>query len=143
MDAAATGSPDGAAAIYLGGADAWLYQPGCTTPPAFVEGQTYKLSFLASKGPGPATTLQADLITGSGNHSTFATLVPDTWQEYSIVFTATAADVGHSFQPGFLGVGGTIMGVDSVRWSAVPEPSALVLCVVGLFGLLAYAWRKR
>ena len=27
--------------------------------------------------------------------------------------------------------------------SAVPEPSALVLVVTGLLGLLAYAWRRR
>ena len=29
------------------------------------------------------------------------------------------------------------------RWSVVPEPGSLVLLTAGLFGLLAYAWRKR
>jgi hypothetical protein len=35
--------------------------------------------------------------------------------------------------------------VNSVAYQAyaVPEPAALVLCVSGLLGLLAYAWRKR
>jgi hypothetical protein len=141
-DTAATGSPDGPAAIFLGGADAWLYQPGDTTPPAFVEGQTYELSFLAAQGNGGSATMEVDLITGSGTHSVSITPT-GTWQQYGVVFTATAADVGHSFQPGFLGVGGSVMGVDSVRLDAIPEPSTLVLLGAGLAGLLAYAWRKR
>ena len=32
-------------------------------------------------------------------------------------------------------------GVASI--DAIPEPSAIVLLAMGLFGLLAYAWRKR
>jgi hypothetical protein len=33
--------------------------------------------------------------------------------------------------------------VDNVRLTATPEPGTLVLMATGLFGLLAYAWRKR
>ena len=32
---------------------------------------------------------------------------------------------------------------DSMSFTIVPEPSSLVLMALGLFGLLAYAWRKR
>ena len=39
--------------------------------------------------------------------------------------------------------GGSTFGIDNVRFSAVPEPSTFVLLGTGLFGLLAYAWRKR
>lgn len=143
FDYPASGSPEGGAAVFLGAGDTWLYQPGCTTPPAFVAGQAYELSFLASgSGASVGTILHADITTGSGIHSAYVTLA-DHYQQYSLAFTATAADVGQPFQPAFLGVGGLIMGVDSVRLSAVPEPSTLMLITTGLFGLLAYAWRKR
>jgi len=32
---------------------------------------------------------------------------------------------------------------DSMSFTVVPEPSAVAMVVTGLFGLLAYAWRKR
>ena len=32
---------------------------------------------------------------------------------------------------------------DNVRLTSVPEPSTLALLASGLFGLVAYAWRKR
>jgi MYXO-CTERM domain-containing protein len=144
FDAPASGSPEGGAAVFLGSGDTWLYQPGCTTPPAFVAGQNYELSFLASgSGTSVGTTLHADVTTGSGIHSAYVTLT-DHYQQYSLPFTATAADVGQPFQPAFLGVGGLIMGVDSVRLNAVaPEPSALVLAILGLSGLLAHSRRRR
>lgn len=139
----ASGSPEGGAAVFLGAGDTWLYQPNCTTPPAFVPGQAYELTFLASgSGASVGTTLHADITTGSGIHSVYVTLT-DHYQQYSLPFTATAADVGQPFQPAFLGVGGLIVGVDSVRLNTVPEPSTLVLLSAGLFGLLAYAWRKQ
>lgn len=33
--------------------------------------------------------------------------------------------------------------LDNVQVSSVPEPSALALTTMGMFGILAYAWRKR
>ena len=79
---------------------------------------------------------------------------PSDWQLCSATFTATRADVGKTYQPEFLaslgawtghsnGVGTCYFGIDSVSLSVVPEPSTLVLLAAGLFGLLAYAWRKR
>jgi len=48
---------------------------------------------------------------------------------------------------GFGGGGTTPYGdqffIDNVQLTATPEPGTLVLVVVGLVGLLAYAWRKR
>ena len=43
----------------------WLYQPGCTTPPAFVAGQTYEFSFLAALLGGNSATLTANIQPGS------------------------------------------------------------------------------
>ena len=39
--------------------------------------------------------------------------------------------------------GGVFSGMQVVGVTATPEPGTLTLLVVGLFGLLAYAWRKR
>jgi hypothetical protein len=36
-----------------------------------------------------------------------------------------------------------VFHLDMVAGPAVPEPSAILMCVMGMFGLLAYAWRKR
>jgi hypothetical protein len=40
-------------------------------------------------------------------------------------------------------LGSTYMWISAATLYAVPEPSTLVLLACGLFGLLAYAWRKR
>lgn len=141
FDAAATGSPDGAGAI-CNNTDCWLYQPGCTPPGGFVAGRTYELSFLACQGGAVGAIMQATITTGSGTYGESVTLT-DSYQKYSVVFTATADDVGQSFQPAFLGAAGTIMGLDSVRLDAVPEPSAIVMAFAAMIGLAAYAWRKQ
>jgi len=55
------------------------------------------------------------------------------------------------WSPGNADEGNYIGAIDEVRlsniartdFSAIPEPSAIVLLVTGVFGLLAYAWRKR
>jgi hypothetical protein len=125
--------------------NAWLYQPGVTTPPAFVEGQTYQLTFWAALLDGTNGSLRAGVSAPSGEYAPEFTALTSTWTEYSVSFTATAADVGQSFQPEFRGSAGATYGIDNVRFGAapVPEPSSCVLLAAGLFGLLAYAWRKR
>ena len=126
----------------------WLYQPGCTTPPAFVAGKTYEFSFLAALLGGNSATLHASIQPASGvaSGTSYGMDVTPTsvWQEYSLTFTAVAGDVGQPFTPAFLGAANVYFGIDSVRLSAVPEPSMLVLLLgAGLVSLLAYAWRKR
>jgi hypothetical protein len=135
------GSPDGPSAHMEG--NTWLYQPGVSTP-SLVEGETYQLSFLATAISGSDATLRAGVSCTSGEYTTYTALT-NTWQQYSMTFTAKAADVGTSFQPEFLCAAGSTFGIDSVSLSAVatPEPSAVVLCATGIIGLLAYAWRKR
>jgi hypothetical protein len=36
-----------------------------------------------------------------------------------------------------------VMGIVHLRYETVPEPGTIALLATGLFGLLAYAWRKR
>jgi hypothetical protein len=134
-------APDGPYA--QGNGNAWLYQPGDTTPPAFVEGRTYQMSFLAALLGGNSASFTAGITTGSGNEHNTPITPTSVWQQYCVVFTAVAADVDRSFQPQFLGVPNSTFGIDNVQLSAVPEPSTLVLSIAGLFGLLAYAWRRR
>lgn len=141
------GSPDGPSARLDNGN--WLYQPNVTAP-ALVAGQTYQLSFLATWVDGGSGTLTAGVSWGPKNtqgaytNEYTETFVPTkTWQQYSVLFNATAADVGQSFQPEFLGSNTTRFGIDSVSVHTVPEPSAVMLGVAGILGLLAYAWRKR
>ena len=135
-------SPDGKCAALYGAS--WLYRPGCTTGPAFVEGQQYQMSFLARNIAGPSVTLQAGITTGSGDEHNTQFSVSNTWQSYSVVFTTVANDVNASFQPQFLGATGTRFGIDNVSVSAmaVPEPTSMGLLGTSLLGLLAYAWRK-
>jgi hypothetical protein len=152
-------SPDGSSVKGTG--YAWLYQPGLTTP-AMVEGQTYQLSFLGKllvdDGNPDDAIVKAVVGVGSassGERFILPTLT-NTWQPYSVTFTALAADVGNTCTVAFCNsygrmtgipgaTAGSTMGIDNVHFivAPVPEPSTLVLLSAGLFGLLAYAWRKR
>lgn len=142
------GSPDGAS-VRLSGHN-WLYKPGST--PSLTTGQTYELSFLAALKVDDGNPLDAVLLFSSPTAEDSLFNVTSDWKRYSLTFTATAAG---PWQPSFLngyyaearsgggGNAGSTFGIDSVSITAVPEPSTLVLLGAGLFGLLAYAWRKR
>jgi hypothetical protein len=151
------GSPDGTS-VSIAGAG-WLVSPAVSS--ALVEGQTYKVSYLAALLAVNGATNPDDSIlvcNTDGSQSNVAhesQLVLNEWKPYSYQYTATAADIGHAVHVNFLnsmnywsGHSATsgapcTFGIDSVSFTAVPEPSTLVLASMGLFGLLAYAWRKR
>jgi hypothetical protein len=160
-------SPDGANLWLRQG---WLVGDSATPLVSLVEGQTYKFSFLAallwdttSGGTTVADiehrTLHADLQVKNGsyveiNQELTQANTPADWRECSVTFTATSADVGKTYAAEFLasygawtghtnGTGDCYFGIDSVRLSAVPEPTTSALLATGLLGLMAYAWRKR
>lgn len=149
------GSPDGPSASFTG--HNWFCRSTMLTTPSLVEGQTYRASFLAAlvhdDGIAADAILYAKAGVASGNYILTPTL-DSTWRRYSVDFVATAADVGHAYEVTFLSgygiemgyagaTGGSRFGVDSVSLTAVPEPSAVTLLGAAVFGLLAYAWRKR
>ncbi len=59
-------------------------------------------------------------------------------------FTSLGWSISAYDQITISGHGGYAGGIDSILLTAnVPEPSAVCLLVMGAFGMLAYAWRKR
>lgn len=84
-----------------------------------------------------------ELAADSGD---FGNVVPgvNSWTLRSYTYTASADDVGKSlyfrlYNPGPVQV--QVEGVSGMY--TIPEPSAMVLLATSLFGLVAYAWRKR
>ena len=59
--------------------------------------------------------------------------------------TITDSWCGGTCADGTACVGGDRVGFSDIqfRTSVVPEPTAIVMLITGIFGLLAYAWRKR
>jgi hypothetical protein len=71
----------------------------------------------------------------------------DTWTLRTYTYTATSAAVGSDIYLQLACAAGYTQQVKlddvSGTYTATPEPSAIVLIVTGLLGLLAYARRKR
>lgn len=70
--------------------------------------------------------------------------------DFAVTFTPTAEQVaqygGHKLMIALCGFSSGDAGriaFDNVRVNAVPEPGTLALLASGMFGLMAYAWRKR
>lgn len=149
-------SPDGPSAYV--NLITWLVN----TPTApLVAGQTYQVSFLARVlGAAGATNEADETIYTHVNSDANGVLAPytvhltNTWQRYSYQFTPTLPEAGGGYSVAFLnsaiyagfgtGAGGWAQfGLDSVSLTAVPEPATCVLAICGVFGLLAYAWRRQ
>jgi hypothetical protein len=126
----------------------------------WVAGDIYTLSFDYGSGNTDfGHTMEAKLIYGADNTALS--------QEFSVakstghfVFTAGAVSgvapsnvtgnigIAFVFTPSADAVGQfnaleAFVGNVTLSHTAVPEPGAIVLFATGLFGLLAYAWRKR
>ena len=106
----------------------------------YVEGQTYSASFWAYKDWGSAPTVWAYFTDGSGSGSEggatksstkTGTLIEDQWVEFTISYTATAADVGDHVGIGLSGTTGLYVD-DFSDITVIPEPATLGL--VALFG---------
>jgi hypothetical protein len=155
LDTATSTSPNGPSISY--GNNAWFsYNP--TT--ALEAGKTYEFSLYGKLLASTASSTEYDKTLYSKvalGATTYVELTPtfgDTWQKYSVQFTPTQNVSG--YEVALLnsivnndnhggGASPCTFGIDSVSLSAVqtPEPSTVALLGTGVFGLLAYAWRKR
>lgn len=123
------------------------------TGESFVEGVTYTLSLQATAATSNERIYlyiaDHDPVEGADLGTSLAMDyfdLPDTdfqWDEYSLSYTATAADAGKEMVFALYGRGASY--VDNVSFaSAAPEPSSLALGLVGLIGLaFAGRWRRR
>lgn len=94
------------------------------------------LTLVSSTGTGAT-------ISGSGTGTlTQMTGTPSAWTNYTFQFTASATTQATlNFTNHIMSGEGTFL--DNVVVTATPEPGTLVLLIVGMIGLLAYAWRRR
>jgi hypothetical protein len=139
-----TSSPDGSC---------WNFVPfgrieqGNVTP-VLVEGQTYRVSFLASS-PQQAFPA-ADLNVRMFDNTTFELLgglditsgLTTTWSSHSFEFTASSSVAGHLMYP-YIVTGGGVTGIDNIHVEAVPEPAAILICGCGLAAIVLSYNRKR
>ncbi len=138
-----TGSPDGSA---------WNFVPfGRIEQPntglTMVEGQTYRVTFLASS-PNvqfPAQYLYVRMF----DNTSFNLLggleltsgLPSAWTSYSFEFTADASNSGHTMYPYIITQNG-VTGFDNIHVSSVPEPSTLVFIGSTLSMITVAVWRR-
>lgn len=121
----------------------------------FVEGDTYTLGFDYANSQTGAYTMKAKIVYNNGNslltEGTYSVAGLQGWTHGTVSGVATSAStgpIGVVFQFTTPNVTDRYVAMlDSVTftrtYSVVPEPSAIALAASGLFGLLAYAWRRR
>jgi len=99
---------------------------------AFDDGETPVVNHLEFLGLGYGTPNQSLTITLNGNTYPSSGTTSGTVNNHAVKYFAFAGDICAA---DFL--------VDNVSFTAVPEPTSMVLLAGGLLGLLACAWRKR
>ena len=155
----ALGGPSGTSQLF--GQDATfsdsrvgLYQYDTGVP--WVAGDTYTLSFGYASGHSEhGHTLVAELVydTGANSLASQSFSVPKcgatvNWAEGSVSGLATSSMTGNigiafTFMTTTGGLEALMGHVTLTQTSPIPEPGTVVLLATGVFGLLAYAWRRR
>ncbi len=134
-------APDGTQAGLLKGAGGMEQIVG-----GFEAGKQYSISFYAAGraafGPNPfEVLLDGTALTFSG--STTITPTNNVYNLYSSTFTATGNTMTLAFLSSLTTADDLSSYVDNVQIAQIPEPGTMILFIAGMFGLLAYAWRKR
>ncbi len=125
---------------------------GTNTPVAVLPNTTYELSFYLTNAvlagfPGPAAVpIIEPFINGASIGSAVSpvgTFAAEGWQLFSFEWNSGSATTADLSLRNLQGNGdGNDFGIDSIRLSAVPEPSSLAITACGLLGLAGW-WRVR
>jgi hypothetical protein len=98
--------------------------------------KVWQVQTLLDFGAQQYKSIWTDLSTSTAYDSGWTTLLASR--------TAGQTEANSYFSIGALGGQGTGGQVfDNLSVSTIPEPTSITMLVLGLFGLLAYAWRKR
>jgi hypothetical protein len=145
--AADTSSADGHDVVFSG-AGSGMYQD--MTWQTLATGDQYVLSFEAASTDASSTTgLLVRLYPNGVSPATHSFNVSAAelnagWATYSATWTMPSRFDGSKWPELEFDINGGTCAVDNVSFSSpIPEPSSSVLVVMGLTGLLAYAWRKQ
>lgn len=134
-------APDGTQAGLLKGAGGMEQIVG-----GFEAGKQYAISFYsagrAGAGPNPfEVLLDGTALTFSG--STTITPTNNVYNLYSSTFAATGNTMTLTFLSTLTTAVDLSSYVDNVQIAQIPEPGTMILFITGMFGLLAFVWRKQ
>lgn len=155
IGAVCSDGPVGIAGNALANDLCYVRSPNVTNDLAPPTSTTFTLQGLQANGlydiylyaAAPVVNYTSSFTVGATTKTTAHSAFGGTWVEDTnfVKFSSVAAGADGSLQGIFAGdANGTSYAVWSgVQIQSVPEPSTLVMLVVGLLGLLCYAWRKR
>jgi hypothetical protein len=132
--------PDGPTVAFSNGGPIYQVLSATVQPDA-----TYTLQVdIGNRNDLPASGSAYFVIGGTDILATGTPATDGNWSTYTATFTCvdTCSQVGDSIEI-LLGSSGSQGDFDNVSISvSVPEPSALLMLVLGLIGLVAFGWRR-
>ena len=143
VDASMIETPYGRLMFALGNSSA-IYQEFSVAPGNEYTVSYYEVSRSDDWGGETGLTTSITGVAATGTLSQLAdTPLASGWTLYSFNFTPTESGTARLTFTGASGNGGQIDNVSVTATALVPEPGTIALLVTGLFGLMAFAWRKR
>jgi hypothetical protein len=115
----------------------WLYMYDGTATPASFDADSLAAAFYERDG-----VVDVFLGGGTGTNAGWTIGGGDEWGLISVSYTATADDDGLPIGVGFFGRGDAALEDVSLTSVPIPEPSTIILCGIGIVGLLVLRQRQ-